>query len=203
MGLRLYGVTLFDAHSQLPADGIQLVPLREIAAVVTDAAYVVASSDGEEIQRYQDAIAVVSARGPVLPAPIGVVFRSRETLVQWMEVHYVTLSEALAYVEDRIEARVHVARGDGKPNEREAGADLAAAAAESFRVLRRGSVAYLPLRTEHMTGIVVSAAFLIDRELWKGFTELVNSQRDEHADLRFEMTGPWPPYDFVRMQFGG
>ena len=88
--------------------------------------------------------------------------------------------------------------------EREAGSDLAAAAAESLRALRRPAVATVPLRLETVTGIVLSAAFLVEQELWK---ELPAPSEERAAGAlrcsHFELTGPWPPYDFVQMQLGG
>jgi hypothetical protein len=106
-------------------------------------------------------------------------------------------------VEDRVVARVHIVRADGKPGELEAGSDLAAAAAESFRALRRSAVAAVPLRLEEVTGLMLSASFLVERDLWNEFQRAVAEQHDAHHLLRFDVTGPWAPYDFVRMQFGG
>jgi hypothetical protein len=40
-------------------------------------------------------------------------------------------------------------------------------------------------------------------ERWGLFTELVAKEDQRHTDLDFQVTGPWPPYDFVRMEFGG
>jgi hypothetical protein len=120
-----------------------------------------------------------------------------------MELHYVSLTDALEFVDDRAVARVHIVRADGKDEDLETGSDLAAAAAESFRALRRRSVAAVPLRLEEITGLVLSAAFLVERDLWKDFAKAVEEQHDAHRLLRFDVTGPWAPYDFVRMQFGG
>lgn len=203
MGQRLYAVTLLEGPSAKSTDGVELVPFRDVAAVVTDAPYEAEEPGGTEVEGYQRVLGALSLQRPVLPAPVGTVFRSRETLMRWLELHYVALSDALAFVEDRDEARVHVSRKTGDAAEREAGADLAAAAAESFRAMRRGAVASVPLRTEHLTGIVLSSGFLVDKELWKGFVDIVEAERESRPDLSIELTGPWPPYDFVRMQFGG
>src|SRR5207247_1711202 len=141
-------------------------------------------------------------RGPVLPVPFGVVFRANDVLTRWMELHYVSLRDALAFVEDRAVARVHIERANGKPEEREVGSDLAANAAETYRALRQKAVASVPLTVEQVTGIVLSAAFLVERELWKDFIAAVDAQRDAHEDLQLDVTGPWAAYDFVRMEFG-
>jgi hypothetical protein len=75
-------------------------------------------------------------------------------------------------------------------------------AAETLRELRRSAVATVPLRIEQITGIVLSAAFLIEQELWKDFASKVEEQGERVQNVRLELTGPWPPYDFVQMQFG-
>ena len=206
MALRLYGVTLLDGHhTEQGVDGTELLGFRDLAAVVTSGPYQQEPPPEEEIQHYQRVLEAVFNRRAVLPAPVGTVFRSRETLVRWMELHYVALSDALSFVEDRAVARVHIRRraSDADAREKDGGTDLAASAAEAFRALRRRSAAAIPLKTEHLAGVVLSSAFLVERELWKEFMSVVASEQDAHGQLTFEVTGPWPPYDFVRMQFGG
>ena len=201
---RLFGITDVEHHAQAkPLDNVELLHFRDLAAIVTPAEYASALPTGEVIEEYRRVVDDVFGKAPVLPAPVGTVFRSRETLTRWLELHYVTLTEALSFVEDRAVARVHVGRVDGKVAERETGSDVAAAAAESLRLLRRHAVVAVPLKSEQLTGIVLSSAFLIDRELWDDFVAAVDDQRRRNPGLALDLSGPWPPFDFVRMQFGG
>ena len=202
MALNLFGVTVNDAHSgDVSVPDVQLIALRELAAICGAVEYRAVEPDDETVARCSDVVAAYAVRGPVLPAPVGVVFRSDDAVRRWLELHYSALSEALSYVENRVAARVHVFRA-GDVGERDAGSDLAAVAAESMRVLRRAAVATLPLRMEKVTGIVLSAAFLVEEELWKNFVEEVEAQDKMESSVRFQLTGPWPPYDFVQMQLG-
>jgi hypothetical protein len=202
--IRLYGITDVEHHAQAkPADGTELIPVRELAAVIGPAEYSATAPSGETIEEYRRVVGDVFGKAPVLPAPVGTVFRSRDTLTRWLELHYVTLSEALSFVEDRAEARVHVSRLDGKVAERDTGSEVAAVAADSLRALRRHAVVAVPLKSEVVTGIVLSSAFLVDRELWDDFVAAVEDQRHRNAGLTLDLSGPWPPFDFVRMQFGG
>lgn len=202
--IRLYGITDVEHRAHTNGnDGTELLAFRDLAAIVSTADYSAAPPAGEVIEQYRRVVDDVFANAPVIPAPVGTVFRTRETLTRWLELHYVTLSEALTFVADRAEARVHVSRESGRADEHETGSDVAAAAAESLRTLRRQSVAAVPLKAEHLTGIVLSSAFLIDKELWNDFAAAVDDQRHRFPGLCFDLTGPWPPFDFVRMQFGG
>src|SRR5689334_6651017 len=170
MALRLYGVTMIDGHHpEQGVDGTELLSFRDLAAVVTTGSYQMEPPPPEELQHYQQVVESVFSRRAVLPAPVGTVFRSRETLVRWMELHYVALSDALSFVEDRAVARVHIRRRSTDPETRDRGNDEAAAAAESFRALRRRAAAAIPLKTEHLPGVIFSSAFLVERELWKEF----------------------------------
>jgi len=208
MALRLHAITLADAAQNAPAgDGseIVLVPFRDLCAVVsTQRSFVLDETTPAAIEEHRRIVDRIFNQASVVPAPVGVVFRSPDVLKRWMELHYVSLSGALEFVEDRAVARVHIVRANPKDGEeRAAGSDLAAAATEAFRALRRHAVAAVPLRLEHVTGLVLSASFLVERDLWKEFLRAVEDQYDAHHLLRFDVTGPWAPYDFVRMQFGG
>ena len=202
MALNLFGVTVNDAHSARAAvPGVQLVAVRDLAAICAEVEYRSMTPDDAAVARYSEIVATYAVTSPVLPAPVGIVFRSSDSVKRWLELHYGALSEAMTFVENRVAGRVHVWR-PGKEDEREVGADLSAAAAESLRVLRRSAVATLPLRVEQLTGIVLSAAFLVDLALWKDFVAEVDAQAKLTTNVRFELTGPFPPYDFVQMQLG-
>lgn len=202
MALNLFGVTVNDAHmSQIEVADVQMVAVRDLAAICGTSGSRNGDPDAEAIARYADVVGTYSAGGPVLPAPVGVSFRSNDAVKRWLELHYGALTEALAFVENRVAARVHIYR-PGAAENRDTGIDLAAVATESLRALRRSAVATLPLRAERVAGVLLSAAFLVERDLWKEFTEEVDAQRKLSIGVRVELTGPWPPYDFVQMQLG-
>jgi hypothetical protein len=48
-----------------------------------------------------------------------------------------------------------------------------------------------------------SASFLVDRSRWRAFVDAVALEGQRDPALEVRLTGPWPPYDFVRLQFGG
>jgi hypothetical protein len=199
VALNLYGVTFNEAHGHHtePVAGTMLVVVRDLAAIVGQSEYAVLEPTTERVAQYTDVVSSFARRGPVLPAPVGVVFKHQDAVQRWLELHYVALSDALSFVDNRVVARVHVWR---PAEDRETSSDLAAAAAESLRALRRSAVTTVPLRVEKAPGIVLSAAFLVEQELWKDFASEVEEQGRRTPNLRFELTGPWPPYDFVQMQ---
>jgi hypothetical protein len=202
VALTLFGVTFLESHDvRPPVPDTELIVVRDVAAVCAQDPYARLDVTPDRIDYFASVVDAYHQRGPMLPAPMGVVFRSRDAVQRWLELHFVALSDALNYVENRVAARVHVWR-PGEREEREVGADLAAVAAESLRVLRHAAISSVALRTEKLTGIVLSAAYLVENERWSEFAAEVEEQGRHNANLRFELTGPWPPYDFVQMQLG-
>jgi gas vesicle protein GvpL/GvpF len=209
MPLRLHAVTLNNGHptaasTEHGTGGTSFVPYRELGAVVSvTPAFRVPTSASESVDEHREAVDAAFHRGPVLPAPVGVVFRTPEVLIRWMELHYVVLHDALAYFEDRVGARVHATPS---PDARARGAlehgaaEAAASANDALHALGRAAVTSVALDPT-TSGTVASAAFLLEKARWTEFEAVAREQREAHGDLRLDVTGPWPPYDFVQMRF--
>jgi hypothetical protein len=200
------GVTLYGVARLPRADGVSLVReatvlrFRELGALVQPAPYARVEGTPGEVESYRRIIDAAFLSGAILPAPFGTVFRSAERVRRWLEQNYIALSEGLHFVAGRCEARVHISeRPAMQPGKREG--DVATIATECFRLLRRSAVAAVPVRHDDARE-VLSGAFLISHDQWREFAEQVNEQAQRYEALLFEQTGPWPPYDFVRMDFG-
>ena len=48
----------------------------------------------------------------------------------------------------------------------------------------------------------LEASFLIERDKWTVFHEALGEERQRLPELEIDESGPLPPYDFVRLQFG-
>jgi len=211
-GLRLYGVAALESSAVASlAEGTSIIPFRMLGAVVAPSRYARIPLDEAEMGQYTRVLEEVQSNSAVLPAPPGTVFRTRESLARWLELHYFTLTQAIGVVEGHAEGRVLITKSsiadasNATAEEiRENTRQLAAVASDSMRVLRGQAAATLSLPVaDDDTTVVSHASFLVDMERWGLFTELVAKEEQRHTDLDFRLTGPWPPYDFVRMEFGG
>jgi hypothetical protein len=203
--LRLYGVAAVESgHATSLAEGTTLVHFRALAAVVEPTPYSVSTLEDDEMSKYLTVLEEAHSHSSVLPAPPGTVFRSQSTLTRWLELHYFTLTEALSVVEGHAAARVSVTTR-GRQGE-DARKGLAGLAAESLRLLRGHAAATVTLpkaEGDEEDDVVARASFLIETQRWQGFKDAVSKEAARQSSLDFKLTGPWPPYDFVRMQFGG
>jgi hypothetical protein len=206
--LRLYGVAAVESGQATSlAEGTSLVHFRALAAIVEPAAYSVTTLDEEVTARYLKVLEEAYGHSTVLPAPPGTVFQSQSILSRWLELHYFTLTEALSVIEGHAAARVSITTHSRQENgDGDAQKSFAALAAESLRLLRSQAAATVTLPradADDEDGVVARASFLIDRERWQTFKDTVSKEAQRQSALDFRVTGPWPPYDFVRMQFGG
>jgi hypothetical protein len=203
--LRLYGVAAAESgHADSLAEGTTLTHYRALAAVVEPSTYSIANLDEGDMANYLRILEEVHSHTSVLPAPPGTVFQSASTLTRWLELHYFTLTEALSVIEGHAAARVSITM-QGKP-ELDTQKSFAALAADSLRLLRSQAAATVTLPKadqDEEDGVVARASFLVDTQRWQAFTDIVSKESQRQSALDFHVTGPWPPYDFVRMQFGG
>ena len=190
------------AHDDVasPAPGSMVIRVRELGAIARAAPAVTYNPDADTGE-YEALLEALFARGAVLPAPPGLVFRTADTLRAWLEQNYVGLAEGVSFLSGRCEARVHVrAMGHGMTAEE---IEIAKQqATDAIRTLRHGAVATVTLG-EPEPPVLLSVAFLLKASEWNTFSDSVRDEEQRYPHLRFEQTGPWIPHDFVRLDLGG
>ena len=205
--LQLFGIISLDVSGATsPVRGVNVLAFRDVGALVSDTSYVAPAPTAQHIAEYRRVVEGAFARQTIVPAPFGAIFRGRDSLMRWLELHYFTLVEAVTFVADRAMARVSVSYGDEPENTTAMAVDadlLDTAADESFRLLRRHAVASLVVSNHSgEASPTARASFLVERERWDMFNDIVREEQKRLREMHVECTGPWPPYDFVRMQFG-
>lgn len=176
-----------------PPQAVRRVRYRDLEALVRPTAFRMPPFDHEHIRLHQEVVDRAMRRTTVLPVPYGVVFRGRGALIRFLEDQYLVLDDGLSLFEGHWEVRLHVAiaaSGEATP-------ETADVAAGVYTELRRFARAAVPFPRED--GRLMSAAFLVPRNSWIEFVERIDELGASHDALSFDVTGPWPPYDFVRV----
>jgi len=204
--LQLFGIISLDVSGTAPIRGVSVVAFRDLGALVADSSYAAPPPTTQAVAEYRRIVEGVFLRQTIVPAPFGTVFRGRDSLMRWLELHYFTLIEAVTFVSERAMARVSVSYGQEPENTMAMSIDadlLDNAADESFRLLRRHAIASLVVSNHAAVMMPIArASFLVERDRWDVFNDIVREEQRRLREMRVECTGPWPPYDFVRMQFG-
>ncbi|MDP9349674.1 MAG: GvpL/GvpF family gas vesicle protein [Gemmatimonadota bacterium] len=200
-GLRLLGVVhaerrrtpLWETSGRAPAEG-ETVRYRDLAALVYPGPLRDARLDPERVLDHHHRLDTLLRRATVVPAPYGLAFREPREVARFIRASYVPLADALVLVEGRWEFRVHIS--PAHPDLAEAlGLDLAT---HVYAELRRISHSAIPFPQPESR--VLSAAFLVDRLETRPFLDRVEALGDTTPDLSLDVTGPWPPYDFVMVR---
>lgn len=127
---------------------------------------------------------------PLVPAPPGLTARDEAAVRRFLERARLPLEEALELCEGCWALRVHLVGGDeGGPSPE---------GTEGFRrALRRRARAIRTLPAARDARL--SVACLVPRPRWIGFVEAAHRRAGRTEGAEADVTGPWPPWDFVRL----
>jgi hypothetical protein len=168
------------------------VRYRDLEALVRPAPFEEPGQEPDRLRLHQRVLEAALRRGTVLPVPYGIVFRDRRELIRFLDEQYLVLDEGLSFLDGHFEMRVHIAARAGDPSP-----ELHGLAQQVYGELRRSARAALPL--EGRADRLLTAAFLVERGGWVDFVERAEDFDVAHPGLDVDVTGPWPPYDFVRL----
>ena len=189
-GLYLYGIVRSRAwRSSGEGQDLVKVRYRDLEALVRPGPYTLPDLRDDAVREHQRLVESSMRRGTILPAPYGLVFRGRRALIRFMEDQYIVLDEGLAFLDGHWELRLPIAGEDAE--------GLRALSTHVYSELRRFARAAIPLPVGE--GRLMSAAFLVERGGWIEFVERSDDLGDTHPELNLDITGPWPPYDFVTL----
>ncbi|CAN5637035.1 gas vesicle protein GvpF [soil metagenome] len=198
-GLYLLGVVREEGGQQMPAGAAGecvLILHREIAALARPGPFEIPEMTKDQVMLHQRELDQVMQRSTVAPAPFGIVFRDRASVLRFLEEQYLPLREALALVEGRWEFRLHI-RDEENRSDPALTRDVAT---HIYAELRRITHSAVPFPSEGRN--FFSAAFLVEREVTSRFLDRVEELGELDPALVLDVTGPWPPYDFVRISVG-
>lgn len=194
-GLYLYGVVRargWRGFERRSAE-IQRVRYRDIEALVVPTGFTLPDDVTEGLAEHQRVVEAMMRRVTVLPAPFGLVFKGKRPVIRMLQDQYLVFDEGLSLLDGHWELRLHISAAAVREVEDALGNE----AMDIYTQLRRFARAAVPFPAEGKR--VLSAAFLVDRTSWVEFIERIEDLGVHHKALTFDVTGPWPAYDFVRI----
>ena len=227
--LYLYAITGYPPEVVIGRKGVQGAPAfalkcRSLAAAVSR--YVgqsPAQADAHSALCHEGVVEELFEQGATLPVRFGTVMRDESHVRQELCDHEDACLQALDKIRGRVELGVRVLWLDQGPSSpppaRTSGRDylmdrlteerLSEARRTEARMRagalcsRLNGLAYeTALQLMPTPGLLLSAAFLVDREDVPAFGREVARLERESESLRFLLTGPWPAYSFVGEKLG-
>jgi Gas vesicle synthesis protein GvpL/GvpF len=203
---RLLGVVRAEVINdvvRVVGNGAHGITFRDVAALVRPCSSRAEALSDSALLEHHTVVAGVARGYTVIPPPPLTTFRTGASVLQWLELHAVALTDGLAYVDGRCGARVTAERDLAGATSDPTVFAPSAAAIESFRALRRFAAATVPVMSETVGDgtTIATESFLVDRASWDRFVAEVAEEDLRSPGLTLRLTGPWPVYDFVRLQF--
>ena len=183
--LRVHAVVRGGWGRGLPG-GWRLVEGGSLSAAVRPA-----SEGPADLEEHARRVESLMREVPLVPTPPGFTARDEAAVRRFLERARLPLEEALELCEGCWALRVHLLVGgtDGDPRDRRL---------EAFRrSLRRRARAVRTLPPAPRARL--SLACLVPRPRWIGFVEEVHRRAAGLEGAEADVTGPWAPWDFVRL----
>lgn len=181
--------------ARLGEEQLLSVRYRDLEALVRSAHYELPEIDTDSVAAHQRAVEAASRRGTILPAPFGLIFGGRRAVIKLLQDQYLMMDEALSFLDGQCEMRVHFSSSEGRDPDDQ----LLTLATQVYSELRRLARAAIPSPVDGKR--VFTAAFLVERTGWVEFVSRAEDAVAAHPELAIDLTGPWPPYDFVRFAY--
>ncbi len=216
--LHLYAITDRPRRRLPSIPGLEGKPLERAAHGRIAGVYTTHSSPAEicedALWRHEHVVEGLMTDRTALPARFGTAFSDENELRRALRERHAELEQTLDYVRGRVELGVRVLWtrcGTGHARE---GRDAASSGRDYLRArlddhVRSRSLAqavHEPLADAAVASrygvssaprLVLTAAYLVEREKLRVFEERVAELETMHPEIRILSTGPWPPYNFV------
>jgi hypothetical protein len=174
---------------------VYTIPYGDIAAVVSNAPFKEYTPNKENAYAHMQVMTLVMREHTVLPVAFGMVFKNEEVLRMMLERIHNDLRKALNEIEGKVEFGVKVIR----PKEAEFDED---AFASEIGELRKLAV-QTKLGKRFSRSLILNAYYLIAKDDIESFLNKVRALEEKFKQLKIQVTGPWPPSNFVKIKVGG
>lgn len=169
-----------------------IMPLGDIAAVVSNVPFKEYEPSESNARVHIQVITLVMEKYTVLPMAFGMVFKNKEILQKVIEKISDDLKKSLKKIEGKVEFGLKVIKPKGVEfNEEEFSSDI--------KALRELAV-QSKLGKRYTKRLILNVFYLVTRDKIEAFLNKVNMLEEKYRQLKFQCTGPWPPYNFVEIK---
>ena len=207
----------------LGGNPVRLLPQGDVAAVVSPSPLSPWPPEEAHLSLHETVVEEVMRSRPILPVRFNTVLRAEEAVTALLTERAQVFRSALERVTGRVEMGLWVlwepaAEAEVSPDEElEEGGPGAEylyrrlkeersrsrVRADGERLIHALQAPLLSLAVESCPHpfpterLLLAAAYLVDRDRVDAFRNCAAKVREDFPDLRFLLTGPWPPYHFV------
>lgn len=177
---------------------VYTIPQGDIAAVVCDSPMMDYELAEDDIRRHEAVLRRVMEEHTLVPVEFGTTIQNERILRHLMRKAYGTVKECLGLLDNMVELGAKaVLDGDNvvEPEERK---EYASDILTSLDAKAKQAV----LRDLFSDRLILNASFLVRRGDIDAFSNEVTKLQEKYPMLKLLYSGPWAPYNFVRIKIG-
>lgn len=178
---------------------VYTIPYKDISAVVSDTPLTEYQPTEENIKIHNEIVNLVMKEHSVIPMAFGMVFKDKEVLLSVLEKSYDAIKKSLELFDNKVELGVKIVLNKELMELLE-GEMKSKFASYIFESLKKGAAESVngKLFSERL---LLNASFLVEKNKVEEFSKEVDKVKGMLAP-KVQYTGPWPPYNFVKINIG-
>ncbi len=195
----LYGI-INKKDAKLKINGLKNNPINKInfkdITALTSSYPILnpALNDGEAVE-HANILKEIAKKTTVVPTSFGTVFENDEVLETVLSSSYLAIKQTLALTKGKIELGVKVIKN-------QLGEVPDGVALEILESLNKLSVKSAK-GNNFSDRLLLNYSFLVEKNKFSKFSDEIAKLEENHKDLKFLYTGPWPPYSFINIKISG
>lgn len=178
---------------------VYTIPYKAISTVVSDTPLTGYQPTEENIKIHNEVINLVMKEHSLIPMAFGMVFKDKEVLLSVLEKSYEAIKKTLALLDNKVELGIKIVLNKELMEllDEERKSQFASYIFESLKKRAIESVNG-KLFSERL---LLNASFLVEKNKVEEFSKEVDKLKGMLAP-KVQYTGPWPPYNFVKINIG-
>jgi len=182
----------------LKEKSITIIPYKDIGVLISKYPFLNPILNEKEAMEHADILKKIAKKTTIVPMAFGNVFRDKELLELILKKSYDVIRETLEQIRNKIELGVKVI----KSNEDNITMDEDKITAEILNSLNNLSVKNV--KGENFSErLLLNHSFLVEKNNFSKFSNAIAKLEKKYKQLKFNYTGPWPPYSFVDIHIRG
>jgi hypothetical protein len=178
---------------------VYTIPYRNVAAVVSESPMKDYELTEDNMKRHEEVIRRVMEEHTVVPVEFGTVIQNERILKHLLKKAYDPVRECLRLVDNMVELGVKaVINGDIVFADSEKRNECATNILESLNN-RAKQLVKSGLFSDRL---ILNASFLVNKEEINTFSNEVTDLQEKYPMIKLLYSGPWAPYNFVRIRIG-
>lgn len=179
----------------LDKNSVYVMDYEDVSVVVGDCSDLNPQPSEENAKIHENVIKEIMINSSsVVPMAFGMIFANEKILKSIIKTAYKAVKKALNAVEGKFELGVRVVAKGGAENRNGISDEIFSILKEKSEETKKGNLV--------SDRLILNGYFLVKKDRIGEFSNAVEELESKYPNLKFHYSGPWAPYNFVKINIG-